>query len=281
MLSYRHAFHAGNHADVLKHLMLVQVLEHFNRKDAPYWYVDTHAGAGQYALDSGAARKLDEAQTGILRLAGQGGAPEAVRRYLEVAGFAQAPSDHYPGSPEFAYRLMRADDALRLFELHPTDSGILKAHFARAGKRVQVRVEDGFAALKSVLPPPTRRAVVLIDPPYEVKRDYDTLISSLEAAFKRFATGCYLVWYPILSRPESVALPARLQQLAGSERSWLHARLTTTAPRSDGLGMTGSGMFVFNPPYTLPGALEECLPYLAEQLGEGAGAGYSLDGHQH
>lgn len=279
MLSYRHAFHAGNHADVLKHLMLVQVLDYFNRKDAPYWYVDTHAGAGAYALDSAQACKLNEAQSGIARLAGEPGLPAAIARYLEIAGCAEALAPIYPGSPEFAHRLLRPQDAMRLFELHPTDSRTLEAHFAAAGKRVQMRTEDGFAALKSLLPPPTRRAVVLIDPPYEVKSDYDVLVRTLENALRRFASGCYMVWYPVLARSESHALPERLRKLAGDEFSWLSARLHVTRAQDDGPGMTGSGMFVFNPPYTLRASMEACMPVLSERLG-GPDAGFELDGEQ-
>jgi len=279
MLSYRHAFHAGNHADVLKHLMLVEVLDYFNRKDAPYWYVDTHAGAGEYPLDSAQASKLNEAQTGIARLVGERGLPAAITRYLAVAGCEPDLAAVYPGSPEFARRLLRPQDAMRLFELHPTDSRILERHFSDAGKRVQVRVEDGFAALKAILPPPTRRAVVLIDPPYEVKTDYDVLIRTLEAALRRFASGCYLVWYPVLARRESQLLPDRLRQLAGDAHSWLSARLHVTRARDDGPGMTGSGMFVLNPPYTLRATMAECLPVLTRLFGE-AGAHFELDGEQ-
>jgi 23S rRNA (adenine2030-N6)-methyltransferase len=277
MLSYRHAFHAGNHADVLKHLILVQVLDYFNRKDAPYWYVDTHAGAGEYPLDSALATKLNEAQAGVARLAGGGPWPEAIARYLEVAHCTGSLAPVYPGSPEFAHRMLRRGDAMRLFELHPTDSQRLQAHFAAAGKQVQVRVSDGFAGLKALLPPPTRRAVVLIDPPYELKSDYDALVRSLEAGLRRFATGCYLVWYPVLARSESQALPKRLRALVPASASWLSARLHVGEARADGGGMTGSGMFVINPPYILHQRLADCLPLLARHLGAGR---FELDAHQ-
>jgi len=280
MLSYRHAFHAGNHADVLKHLMLVEVLDYFNRKDTPYWYIDTHAGAGAYPLDSEQASKLNESQSGIARLAGVDGLPEAIDHYLAIAGCGERLAPIYPGSPEFANRLLRSQDAMRLFELHPADSRALEAHFAKAGKRVQVRTEDGFASLKSLLPPPSRRAVVLIDPPYEVKSDYDVLVRTLEEALRRFASGCYLVWYPILARSESRALPDRLRELAGDSFSWLSARLHVTPAQEDGPGMTGSGMFVFNPPYTLRATMEACMPVLSARLGT-AGGGFELDGEQH
>ena len=279
MLSYRHAYHAGNHADVLKHVMLIQVLDHFNRKPAPYWYIDTHAGPGCYALDSGLAARHSESASGIERLGGATGMPPALARYAGVVGTGEA-SRVYPGSPEIAQRLTRREDALRLFERHPTDARALAAHFDGAGRRVKVSASDGFAALKALLPPPTRRAVVLIDPPYELKHEYATLIDALDGALKRFATGCYLVWYPLLARPESQRLPRQLVHAAAAAHSWLHVRLHVGAPAADGLGMTGSGMFVFNPPWTLRTAMEASLPWLVERLGQDSRAHFEIDGHQ-
>lgn len=281
MLSYRHAYHAGNHADVLKHLTLALTLEYFNQKPAPYWYIDTHAGPGSYRLDQGPAARTREFETGVARIAGVRPRPKAIQRYLEVVGCngkSGAPTV-YPGSPEIAQRLLREEDRLRLFELHPTDFDALSKHFAPAGRRVQVSKSDGFAALKALLPPPPRRAVVLIDPPYEVKQDYDTLIATLEDALKRFATGCYLVWYPILARPESRRLPKRLLKLGESARGWLHATLSVGQAAEDGLGMTGSGMFVLNPPWVLADQLAEALPWLCQQLAADGPADYHLDSH--
>ncbi|MCB1959351.1 MAG: 23S rRNA (adenine(2030)-N(6))-methyltransferase RlmJ [Rhodocyclaceae bacterium] len=278
MLSYRHAYHAGNHADVLKHLLLVHTLEYFNHKAAPYWYIDTHAGPGSYALNHGLAAQHGESDSGIARIRAARDLPPAVSRYAEVVnsgGEAQ-----YPGSPDIAYRLTRREDALRLFELHPADARALAEHFADAGRRVKVAASDGFAALKALLPPPTRRAVVLIDPPYELKQDYGVLVDALALALKRFATGCYLVWYPLLARPEARRLPAELTRVAAAAGAWLHVRLHVAAPAADGLGMTGSGMFVFNPPWTLRPSLEECLPWLVRTLGQDASARFDIEGHQ-
>ncbi|MCZ4305460.1 23S rRNA (adenine(2030)-N(6))-methyltransferase RlmJ [Zoogloeaceae bacterium G21618-S1] len=281
MLSYRHAYHAGNHADVLKHLTLVLTLDYFNQKPAPYWYIDTHAGPGSYRLDQGPAARTGEFETGIGRIVGIKPRPKSIQRFLETVGClgkTGLPAS-YPGSPDIAQRLLRDEDRLRLFELHPTDFDALDRHFAHSGRKAQVKKTDGFVALKALLPPPTRRAVVLIDPPYEVKQDYDTLMATLEDGLKRFPTGCYLVWYPIIGRPESRRLPKKLLKLGASTQSWLHATLEVASPAADGLGMTGSGMFVLNPPWTLAQQLAEALPWLSQHMGEGAPARYQLDSH--
>lgn len=281
MLSYRHAYHAGNHADVLKHLTLMLTLDYFNQKPAPYWYIDTHAGPGSYRLDQGPAARTREFDTGVGKIAAVKPRPKSIQRFLDVVGCAgkDGLAPVYPGSPEIAQRLVRSDDRLRLFELHPTDFDALNKHFAHAGKQAQVSKTDGFAAIKALLPPPTRRAVVLIDPPYEVKQDYDTLVATLEDGLKRFPTGCFLVWYPILARPESRRLPKKLLKLGAAARGWLHATLEVSAPAADGLGMTGSGMFVLNPPWVLADQLAEALPWLTQHMGEGVPARYQLDSH--
>jgi len=279
MLSYRHAFHAGNHADVLKHLMLGEVIDYFNRKDAPYWYVDTHAGAGRYATDSDEANKVGEIHEGLGRLAGWPDAPGAIARYLKRVGADTGIGRFYPGSPEIASNEMRAQDGLRLFELHPADGQRLSRHFEREGKRVQVKAQDGFSGLKAVLPPPTRRGLILIDPSYEIKDDYEIVVKAVDDSLKRFATGCYLIWYPVLPRPESRKLAARLQKLCEGRFSWLHARLDVRALQPQG-GMSGSGMFVINPPYVLHDTMAQVLPTLVDRLGTDEGAAFVLEGHQ-
>lgn len=279
MLSYRHAFHAGNHADVLKHLMLGEVIDYFNRKSAPYWYVDTHAGAGKYATDSDEANKVGEIHEGLGRLAGWCEAPDAIRRYLARVNAEAGIGRFYPGSPEIASNEMRDQDGLRLFELHPADAQRLERNFEREGKRVQIRQMDGFAGLKSVLPPTPKRGLVLIDPSYEIKDDYDRVRDAVADGLKRFATGCFMIWYPVLPRPESKKLPARLQSLCADQFSWLHARLDVRAPQPNG-GMAGSGMFVVNPPYVLRQTMAAVLPVLVDCLGTDAGANFILDGHQ-
>jgi 23S rRNA (adenine2030-N6)-methyltransferase len=269
MLSYRHVFHAGNHADVLKHCVLLAALEHLNQKDKPYWFIDTHAGAGGYRLDTGRATTHAEWQDGIGRLWRHPDLPPLIARYV-AAIQADNPADQlkrYPGSPLLALRAMRPSDRLRLSELHPADVKLLAQNVAAAApdamKRVQIRQEDGFTGLMAWLPPPPRRALALIDPAYEDKRDYARVVASIEQALQRFATGMFLVWYPLLARNESLTLAAKLKKLAPD---WLHARLLVRAPPSDGMGMYGSGVFLINPPWTLAATLKATLPWLADVL---------------
>ncbi|ACO75201.1 23S rRNA (adenine(2030)-N(6))-methyltransferase RlmJ [Laribacter hongkongensis] len=278
MLSYRHAFHAGNHADVLKHTVELLLLDYLNQKDKPYWYIDTHAGAGCYRLDEGYASKNAEFNTGIGPLWQRDDLPEPLARYVELVRGLNPDGElrFYPGSPFVAARAIRRDDKLRLFELHPTDGNILTENFSDAGRRAQVTLADGFAGLKSVLPPPPRRALVLIDPPYEDKRDYHKVETALAAALQRFPAGLYAVWYPCLQRAEAKALPQALRRLAPN---WLDVSLHVETPARDGFGMAGSGMFIINPPWTLPDTLKSLMPWLVKALGRDAGAGYRLDWH--
>jgi 23S rRNA (adenine2030-N6)-methyltransferase len=290
MLSYRHAFHAGNHADVLKHLVLIQLLRYLNQKETPYMYIDTHAGAGVYALDTGYAAKNVEYETGIAPLWDRKDLPEAIADYVQLVK-AMNPSGkmrYYPGSPYCADKIAREQDRLRLFELHPSDGKILEENFrkveahaaaqgqrpAARGKRVMIQKADGFDGLKALLPPPSRRALVLIDPPYEVKDDYRRVKDTLADALTRFATGTYAVWYPVLQRMESRQLPDKLKRLPGN--GWLNVTLSISGPAPDGFGLHSSGMFVINPPWTLEPLLRELMPYLVKILGRDAEATFTL-----
>jgi 23S rRNA (adenine2030-N6)-methyltransferase len=275
MLSYRHAFHAGNHADVLKHCILLQLLKHLNLKDKPYWFIDTHAGAGRYLLDSEHATKTAEFESGIGRLWSRNDLPEPLADYVNQVRAMNSDGRlrHYPGSPWLAYETLRPDDRLRLFELHSTDVRLLDKTFAKAGVRVAIRHADGFKEIKSVLPPPPRRGLILIDPAYEEKRDYLRVIATLKESVSRFATGTFAVWYPQLQRGDARELPEKLKKLAVP---WLNASLSVQAPQADGFGMHGSGMFVVNPPWTLADKLREVLPFLADTLAVGAGADFDL-----
>jgi 23S rRNA (adenine2030-N6)-methyltransferase len=275
MLSYRHAFHAGNHADVLKHCVLVELLRHLNQKDKPYWYIDTHAGAGRYKLDSEHATKNAEFESGIGRLWRRTDLPPALADYVGQVRAMNSDGKlrHYPGSPWLAYELMRPDDRLRLFELHGTDDRFLERTFAKAGARVAIQQADGFQEIKSVLPPPPRRGLVLIDPAYEDKRDYLRVVATLKEALSRFATGTFVVWYPRLQRGDARQLPEKLKKLPAK---WLNAMLTVRSPTEDGFGMYGSGLFVVNPPWTLRETLNEVLPYLVSALAVDAGATFEL-----
>lgn len=277
MFSYRHGFHAGNHADVLKHVVLVQLLRHLALKDKPFTVIDTHAGAGGYALDAGYAAKSREFETGIGRLWTTTSLPAAVADYVEqVRTFNPDGKLHrYPGSPQIALQLMRSHDRLHAFELHSTEIRLLREHFQDAGRRVSVHGEDGFAGLKALLPPPSRRGLVLIDPPYEDKTDYRKVTAAVTDALQRFATGIVAVWYPLVQRPEALKLAAQLQRLAPAD--WLDVSLTIAAPAEDGLGLHGSGVFVFNPPWKLEATLREAKPFLLKALGQDSTAAFHLD----
>ena len=281
MFSYRHGFHAGNHADVLKHVVLVQLLTHLAAKDTSFMVVDTHAGAGAYALDAGSfAAKNAEHESGIGRLWGRTDLTGVLADYLaQIRAFNPAATlSAYPGSPQLALQMTRAPVPLRLFELHPTEGHALRDYFHAAGRRVLVRTEDGFDGLKSLVPPPSRRALVLIDPSYEDKADYARVVATLRDALQRFAGGVYAVWYPQVNRRESRQLPAQLQQLAAGK--WLHVALTVAAPPADGLGLFGSGLFVFNPPWQLGEHLRAAMPLLKQLLGQDAQAAFALYGEQ-
>jgi 23S rRNA (adenine2030-N6)-methyltransferase len=278
VLAYRHAFHAGNHADVLKHCVLTSVLRHMNEKPKPYRLVDTHAGAGGYSLDSPYARKHAEFEHGIARLLERDDLPPALSDFVGLVRQFNGGGrlEQYPGSPALGRMLLRPRDQHRLFEVHPTEHRILAAYLARA-EGAQVFGSDGFDGLKAQLPPPSRRAVVLIDPSYEGRADYGRVVAALRGALVRFAAGVYLVWYPQVNKLESAQLPKRLVGLA--PKGWLHASLTVQQPSEGGFGLSGSGVFVVNPPYTLHAELLGVLPFLARSLGRDAGAHYQLEHH--
>lgn len=281
MFSYRHAFHAGNHADVLKHSILVHTLDYFNRKDTPYWFIDTHAGAGIYDLTSDWALQNGEFIDGLDRLLdGDDTMPELLVRYLSAVQHfnPDGVANYYPGSPWFALHALRERDRLRLFEMHPSEVEALKDNLARqdrvARRQASVYASDGFAGLKAQLPPAPRRGIVIIDPSYEDKADYRRTLQALKDGLKRFATGCYLIWYPIVQRLEAQELVRSLERMDGIQ--WLHATLTVRKPADDGLGLHGSGMFVVNPPWTLQAELAAALPWLSKKLAQDDGAGHTL-----
>ncbi len=276
MLSYRHAFHAGNHADVLKHLVFSEVLKYFNQKDKPYWVIDTHAGAGLYALQDEYAQQNGEFVEGIARLFAADELTPALADYVAlVQSFNTTEAlDYYPGSPSIAHYHARTNEKLRLFELHSQDIELLQDNFSRHKKQVKIQQLDGFQGLKSCLPPTTKRAVVLIDPPYELKTDYEAVVKSIQDSLKRFATGTYLVWYPLLPREEPKNMLENLLSL--NLPNWLNVTLSVQMPSPD-FGMYGSGMFIINPPWLLPKVLEENIPVLKRLLAVDGTANYTID----
>ena len=300
MFSYRHAFHAGNHADVLKHTTLIATLRHLMQKEPSITLIDTHAGAGLYRLDGDYTETGGEAQDGVIKLFAQlrpaGKAPAstapALDDYLDlVASFNPSGALRvYPGSPFVMQQLMRAAsrDRLKLFELHPNDSKTLAANVAQleAGRLITVAREDGFEGIKALLPPPpsatgSRRAALLMDPSYEIKSDYGRVSACIQEQLRRFPTGTYMVWYPIIPRPEAHDLPRRLKTLSTqARRPWLNATLSIGQDPSHGPqdrpGLTASGMFIINPPHTLQAALREALPPLVGCLGRSKTAGHTL-----
>ena len=269
MLSYRHAFHAGAPADVLKHAVLAFTLRHATAKPKPLYVLDTHAGAGGYDLRSPMAQKTGEASRGILLLQGEPGPwPPLLEdlRSLVIEANADEPGGawvRYPGSPYIAQALLRPDDRLELVELHTTDHAALAELFENEPE-TRVAREDGLNALVARVPPFERRAVVLVDPSYEMKTEYADVVAALAGAHRRFATGTYLLWYPVIDR---LRIDALLYELSATGvRSQYRIELCT-APDEAHRGLTGSGLVVVNPPWTLPEAVEQGLPWLAERLG--------------
>jgi len=336
MFSYRHAFHAGNHADVLKHTTLIALMKYLTQKDTALTVIDTHAGAGLYRLDGDYTETSGEAKDGIFKLISAQNPPPAPAELAPTAtkNIAAAPAgaaksagatrkpgakalvwapalqDYidllrglnpqfaesgdpahlkiYPGSPFIEQQFLSGRDKLKLFELHPTDFKSLSGNIEQlgVGRQVAVSRDDGFEALKTFLPPPARRAMVFCDPSYEMKTDYARVSACMADAVKRFATGTYVVWYPLIPRPEAHDLPRKLKTLAvKASRSWLNATLTVKSSKlttdNEGEvvrpGLPASGMFIINPPHTLKAELQAALPQMVALLGQDRHAAFALD----
>jgi 23S rRNA (adenine2030-N6)-methyltransferase len=275
MLSYRHGFHAGNFADVLKHVVLTLILDHLGKKDKPLCCVDTHAGPGTYSLTGEYARKTMEYTTGIGRLWHRNDLPAAVARYVSVVKQLNGNSElrDYPGSPYFFKRVLRDGDRLFLFELHSTEIELLKA-FAQGDKRIKVVHGDGLSDCIGLFPPEERRGLVLLDPSYEIKTDYRATVETLAKLHRRFATGIYIIWYPIIER-HRVRQMERAVKKGDAEN--VHLFELGVRPDARGHGMTGSGVIVVNPPWTLNAEMRGILPYLAGVLGEDGGGYHRAD----
>jgi 23S rRNA (adenine2030-N6)-methyltransferase len=268
MLSYQHAYHAGNHADVLKHVVLLALLAKLVAKDKPLRYVETHAGAGGYDLRSPAAQKNREYRGGIGKIWKTFDAPAAVARLLELVrryNDGRASLERYPGSPWLALEMLRPADSVYLFELHPAEQRALE-HNLGADRRVRVTRADGLEGCVGLVPPPERRGLVFIDPSYEVKGEHDRVVDALQKALRRFATGTYAIWYPVLER-RWVERLERAIRAAGTDRVDVYE--LSVAPDGRGEGLTGSGMLVVNPPWKLRAELEVALPWLQRELADG------------
>ncbi|MEZ5894160.1 MAG: 23S rRNA (adenine(2030)-N(6))-methyltransferase RlmJ [Parvularculaceae bacterium] len=282
-MNYRHAYHAGNHGDVLKHIVLARVIAHLKKKDAPFRFFDAHAAIGMYDLEGVEAGKTFEWRDGAGRLFAVGGAPLALSAEAEALiapwrACVSAANDagalaRYPGSPEFARTLLRPEDRLRFNELHPVDVETLRVRYAR-DKRTAVTNLDALVFIKSQLPPPERRGLVLIDPPYEKTDEADHALRMLTAGLKRFATGVFALWYPVTGD----GLDQKLKSaVAAMPVKALVAELLVRAAKPDG-GLAGSGLIVVNPPWTLDEDLRMLLPELTERLSQGAPS-FTLDSY--
>jgi 23S rRNA (adenine2030-N6)-methyltransferase len=279
-MNYRHAYHAGSFADVLKHAVLTLCLEHLRLKPAPFRVIDTHAGIGTYDLASVEAVKTGEWIDGIGRLLDpEAPPPEAVldilAPYLAIVAEENPAGTltRYPGSPLIALRLLRAEDRLMLTELHPEDCATLAAFFKRDAQ-VKVTQLDGWLALKSFLPPKERRGLVLIDPPYEARDELQRLQAGLSEAIRRFSNGTFILWYPVKDLAPIEAFHAAIagMELAKTLRVELYTRDPEVADR-----LNGCGLLVVNPPWTLRDKLAVLLPFLVERLRVDDGAGWHLE----
>jgi len=278
MLSYRHGFHAGNHADVLKHWACVLTAEYMTKKDKPFYYIDTHSGTGLYSLYDTLAKKTQESEGGIKQL-WDDKPPSIFKEYMGVIN-ALNPGEKlrlYPGSPWFVRQFLRSNDRAKLFELHPQDFQLLRKNFPQ-DKIVSMEKADGFTGLKALLPPPTKRAMVVIDPPYEQAKEYHHVVTAIEQALKRFPSGVYMVWYPLINRNDkqkmSETMARKIKNLKA--KSFLDVRLWVSGEDEE-LGMYGSGLAIINPPWNLEQQLKEGLPYLVDKLGVTDKAGFSVE----
>lgn len=272
MLSYRHSFHAGNHADVVKHIVEMLIIENLTQKEKGFYYLDTHSGVGRYRLFSQESEKTAEFEEGIARLWQRDDLPEEVQRYVDLIkklNYGGKELRYYAGSPLIAAQMLRPQDRGLLVELHPTDFPLLRNNF-KEFKNIIVKRDDGFQQVKATLPPKERRGLVLMDPPYEMKEDYDLVVNAIVEGYKRFATGIYAVWYPVVLRQQSKRIVKGLE--ASGIRKILQIELAVR-PDSDQRGMTASGMIVINPPWQLEAQMKKILPYLTNVLvPEGTGS---------
>ena len=268
-MNYRHAFHAGNFADVAKHLALVAALLHLRKKEKPFFVLDSHGGSGRYDLAGDAARRTGEAEAGIEKLRalrGRMDLPEVLRTYLDIVC---ADAGHYPGSPLIAATLLRAQDRLVAIEKHPEDAAALRAAL-RPFPNAKAEEADGYRRIAALLPPKERRGLVLIDPPYEAADEFQTAADALTQAWRRFATGIYMLWFPIKSKAAADAFCGEVLA-AGINKALRIDIEIAPAAGTDKERLTAAGLLVVNPPYGLDGQMRAAAGILAEHMGEGTG----------
>lgn len=269
MLSYRHSFHAGNHADVLKHIVQSLILNALQQKETPFVYHDTHSGVGRYDLTHEWSEKTGEYKQGIGRLWQQADTPAEIDSYMEAVKALNQGEElrYYPGSPRIARAHLRAQDRMVLSELHPSDYPLLEQEFAR-DRQVAIYKQDGFARLKASLPPKERRGLVLIDPPYELAKEYRDVVQAIAQSHKRWSTGIYAIWYPVVNRCDIEDMLEGLANLG--IRKILQIELGV-APDTNQRGMTASGMIVINPPWKLESEMQTILPFLKQAIAPATG----------
>jgi 23S rRNA (adenine2030-N6)-methyltransferase len=278
-MNYRHAYHAGNFADVLKHVVLMMLIEHLKKKSAPFFYLDTHAGRGLYDLSEAQAQRSGEYKNGVGRVLDAPAAqlPAEVAAYAQLvrqsAGKGHSAITAYPGSPLIVAKLRRPHDRLVLMETLPKEAAALKAALGRE-RLVSVLDSDGYAALKAQLPPRENRGLVLIDPPYESDLEFDRVLAGLELAHERWPTGTYCVWYPLTDRAGPVRFHRELER--SGIRKVLDVRLNVL-PTDAQVGMAGAGLVIVNPPWMLQERLAELLPQLHRLLSPEGSGGTSVE----
>ena len=269
MLSYRHSFHAGNHADVVKHIVQSLILNSLTQKDKPFVYHDTHSGVGRYDLTHEWSEKTGEYKQGIERIWDKTDIPEEITSYLDAVKALNEDGElrYYPGSPCVGRAHIRCYDRMVLTELHPSDYPLLEQEF-HSDRQVSIYKEDGFARLKASLPPPERRGLVLIDPPYELAKEYYDVVNAIGQSHKRWATGIYAIWYPVVNRCDIDDMIKGLKKL--DIRNILQIELGVS-PDTNERGMTASGMIVINPPWKLESQMNTILPFLKDAIAPATG----------
>ena len=275
-MNYRHIFHAGNFADVFKHLLLARALEYFQQKDKPYFVLDTHGGIGYYDLQGDEAVRTAEAEQGIVRFAEQAANETLASQYLNLVDALNVDNDslrYYPGSPVITAEFLRANDRLVVCELHKEDAETLKKTPLGNNRQVQILAPmDGYEAVRAQLPPPEKRGLVLIDPPFENTTEFDDVVSALKQGLKRWQSGSFAVWYPIKDELKTAAFHRDVAALAGIPKTLIiELNIRTNDERK---GLHGCGFLWVNPPYGVVHDSEQLLPFLCKVLAQDKGANF-------